>query len=474
VASTIIFTSAYNAEKTLRRTIDSVIAQTRRDFVYYIVDNGSADNTRQIIQEYADKDDRIQPVYHEKNNLRVLLEFLPVMFDCRAEEYFTIVDADDTLKPEYLEQLLSFTKQNSLEIVACGSLQVDARTGELIPGGYRIEQNLVLNGDSYSRFFGAYSQFMYTTWGKLYKVTALRRMKLAQYPSIFYGGDTLFATEAFRVAKRIGVLAEPLHRYYISYKSVSYTYDSTRKIATWLAVDVFEKFLTEKTGGVSPENREILLGMYLNNVQRAVQNIANAQVSIQQKLTDFCDMLTHQRTAELMESPIYQNEKNEVFVRTINWVIQNPETKTHEKFMFLASLIDIFAPLGAGDAITEILANEPMLSDLTPKAAAFMSSAVSAVLQQDFNTALEALLEQVDSDIPDEYTEAFLNLGLNLSAKLENAGAYMYFKKLQISALIDLSRFDDACKALADWDKTVPDDADFKAFRAMLTQSGRE
>ena len=41
-------TFAYNAEKTLRKSVDSVLNQTHKEFVYYLMDNGSTDGTRAI------------------------------------------------------------------------------------------------------------------------------------------------------------------------------------------------------------------------------------------------------------------------------------------------------------------------------------------------------------------------------------------------------------------------------------------
>lgn len=49
-----VVTSAYNAEEYLERAIDSVVGQSYKDFEYVIVDNGSTDNTRSIIQRYSE------------------------------------------------------------------------------------------------------------------------------------------------------------------------------------------------------------------------------------------------------------------------------------------------------------------------------------------------------------------------------------------------------------------------------------
>jgi len=57
----------YNGADWLAASIDSVLAQTYKDFVLVIVDNGSVDDSRTIIESYAAKDDRVRPIFRDKN-----------------------------------------------------------------------------------------------------------------------------------------------------------------------------------------------------------------------------------------------------------------------------------------------------------------------------------------------------------------------------------------------------------------------
>ena len=50
----------YNREKLVGRAVESILAQTYRDFEFIIVDNGSTDNSAVIADEYAKKDSRIR------------------------------------------------------------------------------------------------------------------------------------------------------------------------------------------------------------------------------------------------------------------------------------------------------------------------------------------------------------------------------------------------------------------------------
>lgn len=61
-----IIIPVYNTEKYLRRCLDSIVAQTYKDFECILVDDGSTDNSGKICDEYAVKDNRFKS-YHNTN-----------------------------------------------------------------------------------------------------------------------------------------------------------------------------------------------------------------------------------------------------------------------------------------------------------------------------------------------------------------------------------------------------------------------
>src|SRR5713101_4897757 len=52
--------AVYNGDKYLREAIDSILAQTYRDFEFIIVDDGSTDTTKDILEHYSEQDARIR------------------------------------------------------------------------------------------------------------------------------------------------------------------------------------------------------------------------------------------------------------------------------------------------------------------------------------------------------------------------------------------------------------------------------
>jgi glycosyltransferase involved in cell wall biosynthesis len=92
----------YNGEPFLREALDSVLAQTYRDFDLAISDNGSTDRTQEICEAYAARDPRIR--YYRSPENRGLAWNYNRVFELTAGPYFKWVAHDDVCAPEYVER----------------------------------------------------------------------------------------------------------------------------------------------------------------------------------------------------------------------------------------------------------------------------------------------------------------------------------------------------------------------------------
>lgn len=61
-----VIVPVYNAESTIRRCVDSILAQTFTDFECLLIDDGSKDRSGEICDEYAEKDSRVM-AFHKEN-----------------------------------------------------------------------------------------------------------------------------------------------------------------------------------------------------------------------------------------------------------------------------------------------------------------------------------------------------------------------------------------------------------------------
>ena len=74
MAKLTVISPVYNAEKYLRKSIESVLNQTFKDFEYLLIDDCSTDNSLQLIEEYAAKDSRIRVIKLKKKKGQVIMK----------------------------------------------------------------------------------------------------------------------------------------------------------------------------------------------------------------------------------------------------------------------------------------------------------------------------------------------------------------------------------------------------------------
>ena len=101
---------AYNGAKTIEKAINSLLAQTFKDFELIISDNASDDETENICRRYALKDSRIHYLRQNKNiGAHANFNFL---ISKATEKYFMWAADDDWRSPEFLEVNVSALERN--------------------------------------------------------------------------------------------------------------------------------------------------------------------------------------------------------------------------------------------------------------------------------------------------------------------------------------------------------------------------
>src|SRR5262245_56581544 len=106
----------YNGERFLRQTLDSILAQTFKEFELIISDNSSTDKTEEICLEYSRRDARIRYIRQEIN-LGASRNY-NLVFEMTAGKYFRWAAADDLFSADSLEICVA-TLEKYPEAVLC-------------------------------------------------------------------------------------------------------------------------------------------------------------------------------------------------------------------------------------------------------------------------------------------------------------------------------------------------------------------
>lgn len=117
----------YNRAHLVGRAIQSVLNQTYQDFELIIVDDGSTDNTEEIIKEFQEQDKRIKYIKHDKNKGGSTTRNTGIK--AARGEYIAFQDSDDEWLPEKLKKQMEVFKNTS------------SKVGIIYTGFWRIKDN---------------------------------------------------------------------------------------------------------------------------------------------------------------------------------------------------------------------------------------------------------------------------------------------------------------------------------------------
>lgn len=154
---------AYNAGRYLREAIESVLAQSFRDFELFVIDDGSTDDTALITQEFAERDSRVRFLARSH---RGIVPAMNEACELAAGDYIARLDADDTAFPDRLERQVSFLDEHPNVVLLGGSMRFIKQDGthsrDSIPP---LEHNrIVTELADYNCFFHSSVMFRRSVW----------------------------------------------------------------------------------------------------------------------------------------------------------------------------------------------------------------------------------------------------------------------------------------------------------------------
>lgn len=141
-----VITPAYNAECFIKETIDSVLAQSMSDWEMIVIDDGSADHTRDIVSAYAQTDSRIRLVVNESNMgvARTRNRGLELF----RGRYVAFLDSDDYWEPQMLEKMVARAEETGADIIYCSYALVDEAGKKvcndfIVPSATTFEESII-------------------------------------------------------------------------------------------------------------------------------------------------------------------------------------------------------------------------------------------------------------------------------------------------------------------------------------------
>lgn len=162
-----IIVPVYKVEKYLKKCVESILAQTYKNFELILIDDGSPDNCPDLCDEFAQHDSRIT-VIHKKNG--GLSEARNAGLDIARGEYIGFVDSDDYISPNMYELLLNKIVLTKADMAVCNYKYVNEQYQSIEYRNNNMPiKNEVLETDEYlNRLIGKCGWYYVPAWNKLY------------------------------------------------------------------------------------------------------------------------------------------------------------------------------------------------------------------------------------------------------------------------------------------------------------------
>lgn len=228
---------AYNVAGYIEHCLESILSQTFCDFEVIVIDDGSTDNTPQIIDEFAAKDSRIHPIH--KVNEGVSIARNTGIKEARGE-YILFFDGDDFVVPYCMEELYQLMKEKDADTILYGyhryeNGKVKETTLPIFPEG--MYQGADILSKLAIRFIGVSEEGVNqwlrggenglyvenpALWRAMVSASIIRENQLIFDKNLKVGEDTVFITNYLSYAKKCYV--HPKCYYYLVTRETSTIY----------------------------------------------------------------------------------------------------------------------------------------------------------------------------------------------------------------------------------------------------------
>lgn len=301
-----VVTQAYNAENYIKKCVESVLNQTYSNFEYFLIDNGSTDNSRKVMEKYALSDSRIKLITYDENGRG---RWHSAAVSMGTGDYFMLLDSDDWFEPNCIEQMIKIAQETNSDIITTGSFMHIDGTNQVTER--KNDTGIIMEKKDFAYYFPYYHVYFRAIWAKLIRMDIIRSTPLPQHheAGISYGLDTVYSFLWLRRAKKTYVDNSILHHYRIHKKSISHQYDPRQSFSDLYLYNDAVDFLSPY-GPISKDNQIFLHRVYANAVSDTLANIVSSDLTPADRLEEYFKILERRVTKECYGRRDYEDIVN--------------------------------------------------------------------------------------------------------------------------------------------------------------------
>ena len=195
-----VIVPVYNAEQYLKEAIQSVLNQTYLNFELIAVNDGSTDNSLEILRQFTDQ--RIKII--DKENTGVS-DTRNVAIEAAAGEFICFLDADDYYSPNYLQRMYEIAAEKNADMVVCNYVpfrgKPDFFNKNTVSVSIHSSDTLIKAG------------ILTSAWTKLIKTETLSKYNICFDKNMTFGEDLFFCWKVYLASDNVWMIDEKLYGY---------------------------------------------------------------------------------------------------------------------------------------------------------------------------------------------------------------------------------------------------------------------
>lgn len=197
-----IIVPVYNTANYLEECLDSLVNQSLEDIEIICIDDKSEDNSPEILEKYASKDNRIKVILNKENTGQAIAR--NIALKSVKGEYIAFMDSDDKIDLDGYEKVLNFCEKNFLDMVLFNVVRFDKKG---IIGESELHEKSIQNETKKTSIL-EHKEFVYDTspCNKLIKTSLIMDNNIEFINRLYE--DLLFSMELFSSTDSVGVLPD--------------------------------------------------------------------------------------------------------------------------------------------------------------------------------------------------------------------------------------------------------------------------
>lgn len=210
----------YNSEKYLKQCLDSVVNQTLKNIEIIVVNDGSTDNSLQIIQEYVNKYSNVKLINKQNEGC---YKARNIGLEVADGEYIAFLDSDDYIESNMYEKLYLKAKQTNADIVSADYYILNDKKLKTV----KLSSMIKLLEKTNNTLIGAEKLILDAIhWSRIFKKQMLFEKNIKFHSDIYMADDAFFHIITMLNAGKIVYISDILYTYRISRKdSITSSYN---------------------------------------------------------------------------------------------------------------------------------------------------------------------------------------------------------------------------------------------------------